>query len=509
MMTFQDALSRLLCPYGGWADAAPQPAIIQAAAGDDANSDRTVSYGQLATLVGRAHSALRQAGVGGKDTVLLCAPNSPELVAAILATWRLGAVALPVDFRLTAGEVDNLVCRLEPRAVVSVQRLSQRAPTVALGALPDMPAAFDSESIDRISQDHLALVILTSGTTGVPKGAVHDLGSLINNVSELAATFGLAPEDRAFLPLPLSHIFGMAVLLAQLLTGGCVVLSDFHPRDFWSTVTRLKVTMVVGVPTIYGALINLPSPAVNEIPVQQYLSGGAPLPVSLAHEFEKRFGRRIVQGYGTTETKILCFNKDGPPESVGRALPSVVVEIVDQNDQIVPEGDSGEIRVAGPSLMKGYLNQPQASQQVLHRGHYHTGDIGYLRDGLLYISGRSKEMIIVAGNKVFPAEVETVLRQHPLAHEVAVLGVPHRQLGQLVKAVIVVKSGELCDLLCGDEAMRKQAKQELTARFREFCQQHLKRELRPMEWEFRPISCPLPKTVTGKIDKKQLEAAPA
>jgi acyl-CoA synthetase (AMP-forming)/AMP-acid ligase II len=159
--------------------------------------------------------------------------------------------------------------------------------------------------------------------------------------------------------------------------------------------------------------------------------------------------------------------------------------------------------------MKGYLNQPEATEQVLHRGHYHTGDIGYLRDGLLYISGRSKEMIIVAGNKVFPAEVEAVLRQHRLAHEVAVLGVPHRKLGQLVKAVIVVKSGELCDLLCGDDSMRKQAKEELTARFREFCQQNLKRELRPMEWEFRPISCPLPKTLTGKIDKKQLEAAPA
>ncbi|HEY9870588.1 MAG TPA: AMP-binding protein [Candidatus Obscuribacterales bacterium] len=509
MITFQDALSRLLCPTAGRADFAPRPAIIQARAADGSMPDRAVTYGQLEELVGRAQAGLTEAGVREGDTVLLCAPNSPELVAAILSTWRLGAVALPVDFRLTGAEVDNLVARLEPRAVVSVEPISQRAVTVRLGALPEAPAGFDGRGLDRVSQDGLALVILTSGTTGVPKGAVHDLGSLINNVSELAATFGLRADDRAFLPLPTSHIFGMAVLLAQLLTGGCIVLSDFHPADFWNTVTRLKVTMVVGVPTIYGALINLPSPPANEIPVQQYLSGGAPLPVSLAHEFEKRFTRRIVQGYGTTETKILCFNKDGPPESVGRPLPSVVIEIVDQNDEVVGEGDSGEIRIAGPSLMKGYLNQPEASAQVLHRGHYHTGDIGYIRDGLLYISGRSKEMIIVAGNKVFPSEVETVLRQHPLAHEVAVLGVPHRKLGQLVKAVIVVKSGELCDLLCGDEAMKKQAKEELNARFREFCQQHLKRELRPMEWEFRPISCPLPKTLTGKIDKKQLEATPA
>ena len=213
---------------------------------------------------------------------------------------------------------------------------------------------------------------------------------------------------------------------------------------------------------------------------------------------------RVVQGYGTTETKILCFNKDGPLASVGRALPSVKVSII-ADGKDAGEGQSGEIVISGPSLMKGYLGQDDATRQVLKDGFYTTGDIGYLESGYLFISGRSKEMINVAGNKVFPAEVESVLRQHPLVAETAVVGVPHSRLGQMVKAVIVLKPSDLSDSLSGSEPTRKAGRQELISKFRLFCQENLKRELRPMEWDFRPSSMPLPKTHTGKIDKKLLE----
>src|SRR5262249_29709499 len=148
-------------------------------------------------------------------------------------------------------------------------------------------------------------------------------------------------------------------------------------------------------------------------------------------QFERTFGKHIVQGYGATETKITTINKDGPVESVGRPIPSVKVDIVDAQDNPLPEGETGEIRISGKCLMKGYLKQPDVTAEVLHDGHYHTGDIGYVKDGWVFISGRSKEMIIVAGNKVFPAEVESVLRQHPLSQEVAVVGMPHKKLGQI------------------------------------------------------------------------------
>jgi len=507
MMTFQEAIARLLCPAAARPDRGDKPAVIQAASPGGSAADRIVTYKELQALIGRAQTALSKAGVGRGDTVLLCAPNSPELTAAILAAWRLGAIALPVDFRLTLAELENLVDRIRPRVICTKEQLTEKAETIELAKLPDSITDFSTEAAAAIAEETAALIILTSGTTGVPKGAVHGLGSLLNNLSELGETFGMSEDDRAFLPLPISHIFGLEIMLASVIFGCGVVLSDFRLADFWTTVIRLRTTMVVGVPTIYGALISIPSPSVSEIPVKYYLSGGAPLPVSLAQEFERRFEKRIIEGYGTTETKILCFNADGPLGSIGRPLPSVIIEIVDSADQVLPEGGSGELRVSGPSLMTGYLSQPEATQLVLHQGHYHTGDIGYFREGRLYISGRLKEMIIVAGNKVFPSEVETVLRQHPIAHEVAVLGVPHTKLGQLVKAVVVVKAGELCDLLCGDSGQVKEGKEKLTAVFREFCQQHLKRELRPMAWEFRPLSCPLPKTLSGKIDKKQLEAA--
>jgi long-chain acyl-CoA synthetase len=145
------------------------------------------------------------------------------------------------------------------------------------------------------------------------------------------------------------------------------------------------------------------------------------------------------------------------------------------------------------------------TKTVLHDGHYHTGDLGYVKDGYLFISGRDKEMINVAGNKVFPTEVEDYLRQHQLVKEVAVFGVPHYKLGQIVKAVVVIKEGDLNTRFEAGEEQAKEAKRELTESLKSFCKEKLKRELRPMEWEFRPASNPLPKSNNGKVDKKQLQ----
>jgi acyl-CoA synthetase (AMP-forming)/AMP-acid ligase II len=142
---------------------------------------------------------------------------------------------------------------------------------------------------------------------------------------------------------------------------------------------------------------------------------------------------------------------------------------------------------------------------VMHHGHYHTGDLGYLKDGYLFISGRDKELINVAGNKVFPSEVEDLLLQHENVKEVAVLGVPHSRLGQLVKAVIVIKDPEMSKKLEQSDESKKEVRQELLNSFKEFCKEHLKKELRPLEWEFRSCQTALPKTASGKIDKKQLQ----
>lgn len=505
MINFQPVMSRLLNPAGASPELAARPAIIQAASPARGVSERTVSYADLKVLTERAFCAYRRAGVGDSDAVVLCAPNSPELVAGIMAAWAIGATAIPVDCRLTANEVENIANRVKAKIVYSPRfpcpGLTMLAPSVfESGAIEE-----DADLLANLKPETLGLVILTSGTTGVPKGAVHDLGSLVDNFIEISQSFGLADGTRAWLPLPVSHIFGMQVLLAVMSVGGAIIFDDFAPAEFWKSVEQHKPSMVVGVPTIYGALLSLPHPGEVCRCIDFYLSGGAPLSESLSEQFQGKFGKSITQGYGATETKVTTINANGPADAVGRPIPSVTIEIVDESDRALANGETGEIRVSGACLMQCYLNQPEETAKVLHDGHYHTGDIGYFKDGWLFISGRSKEMIIVAGNKVFPIEVESVLRNHPLVSEIAVFGVPHRKLGQIIKAVIVVSPGQLSDRLSAGNAAVKEAEEELKANLRDFCAQNLKRELRPMDWEFRPASQPLPKTHTGKIDKKQLQ----
>jgi long-chain acyl-CoA synthetase len=286
-----------------------------------------------------------------------------------------------------------------------------------------------------------------------------------------------------------------------------VVFSELTPTSFVQCVARHKPHVVAGVPTLYGALMAAPKEALDLSNAILLLCGGAPLPISLAEEFEGKFGKRINNGYGSTESKIVALNQSGPIESVGRIVPSVRIDIVNDKDEPLGLGETGEIRITGPILMEGYLGQAEATAKVLHHGHYHTGDMGFFKDGNLYIAGRSKEMIIVAGYKVFPVEVEDALRKHEVVKEVAVMGQPHRQLGQIVKAIIVINEGELSNKLEGTGDQPKEARQELISKLKEYCKDNLRRELRPMEWEFQPASKPLPKTASGKVDKKKLEVA--
>lgn len=501
MINFQEAIAKLVCAASTNPSLAARSAIVVAGQ----QEDRHVTYGELEKMVSRVFRYCKDKGIAAGDAVVLCAQNSPELVAAILATWAVGATAIPVDFRLTQAEVANIASRVQAKMVYVPRFEIPGFASLDASVFTQGKESSVAEITSSLNPDTLGLVILTSGTTGVPKGAVHDLGSLVNNFIEIGTVFGLKEGQSTLLPLPVSHIFGIEVMLAFLYLGGSVIFGDFTPAGFWPLIGRLKPALVVGVPTIYGALLSLPHPGDVCRSVEFYLSGGAVLPPSLADQFEKTFGRRIVQGYGATETKITTVNKDGPVDSVGRPIPSVRLEIVDENDQVLPAGQTGEICISGPCLMKGYLNQAEETQRVLHNGHYHTGDIGHIDDGWVFISGRSKEMINVAGNKVFPAEVESVLRQHPLAFEVAVVGMPHRKLGQIVRAVVVVPDGDWSTRLSKADSERKSAEEELKASFRDFCAQNLKRELRPMDWDFRPATSPLPKTHTGKIDKKQLQ----
>jgi long-chain acyl-CoA synthetase len=517
MLSPEQAIELLVNPAQIPNKSKDQPAIVQAAGGQE----RECSYEQLQRLIGAAVAQLKEFAVKPGDRVVLCGENSPELVASIVACWAVNAIAVPVDLRLTVNELANVVKQLDAGAVFGSSNIipdfeGAFATLVAGRHLLDLKkfaangingpsTKIDSSTIDI---NRPAFIILTSGTTGMPKGAVHTLGSLINNLLELGEMSGINEEMRGVLPLPLSHIFGLEVMYIALMRGTMVVLSEMTPTSFVQCVSKHKPHVLAGVPTLYGALVAAPIDALALSNGKLLLSGGAPLPVSLAEEFEKKFGKRINNGYGSTESKIVALNQDGPIESVGTIVPSAKIEIVNDQGEVLPNGETGEIRISGPMLMEGYLNQPEMTAKVMQGGGYHTGDMGYFKEGRLYISGRSKEMIIVGGFKVFPVEVEDELRKHKLVKEVAVLGQAHSKLGQIVKAIIVVNEGELSDKLGTTGDGHKEARQEAISQLKEYCKDNLRRELRPMEWDLQPASKPLPKTAAGKIDKKKLEAAP-
>ncbi|CAN5160811.1 fatty acid--CoA ligase family protein [soil metagenome] len=511
MDTTTESIKHLLYPASSRPDLKDSPCIIQAAA-----NDRVVTFEQFEKLIDSAHQGLTDLGVKKADKVMLTAPNSPELAAAIAATWRLGAVAIPVDFRMTLPEVINVAKQISATVVIASSAVIQDFEKTLAPVTENGAKILDLVNINENSQplpnvlstlrpDEDALVILTSGTTGVPKGAVHDLNTLVDNLEDWGKLVDMNSTKKGLLPLPLSHVFGLEVTFVCVVTGACIIFTDpASSKSFFTCLPKFKPHILVGVPTLYSAMLPMDPQTAGLDNAEVLLSGGAPLPTSLATEFKAKFGKMLNNGYGSTESKIISLNLGGPSESVGRSISRAKIEIVNDKDEVLPEGQTGEIRISGPMLMKGYLNDKEATAKVIKENCYYTGDMGHMEDGYLFISGRTKEMIIVAGNKVFPSEVEDVLRKEPLVKEVAVIGLPHSKLGQIVKAIVVISDEAISLKLEGSDAEKKEAKQHLAGLLKEYCKQNLKRELRPMDWEFLPAKTILPKTAIGKVDKKQL-----
>ncbi|MDZ4835946.1 MAG: class I adenylate-forming enzyme family protein [Candidatus Melainabacteria bacterium] len=477
--------------------------------------DTEFTYDQFYAAVDTFESFFLQRGLKKGDRVILISPNTVELVTSIFAAWRLELLVVPIDFRMTAPEAGNVTKSLDASLLlVSKQFKDPIKLSEVLGDLKDRMITLEECCADikdvkptaRRSQnlDFDALMILTSGTTGTPKGAVHDLKTLVENLQELGELAELSSDMVALLPLPVSHIFGLSVVSVCLLYGATVVFCELHSATFVKAINKFKPNIMEGVPLMYSGLLAAPDGAVNLDSVRILLSGGAPLPIPMAKEFEKKYGKRLNNGYGSTESKIIALNLDGPVESIGKPVRSVKVEIINEKGEKLPQGSEGEIVIQSPHLMRGYFNQPEKTAEVLSDEGYKTGDIGYVKDGYIYISGRAKEMIVVAGNKVFPQEVEEVLQKNPIVREVAVTGPEHKKLGQIVKATIVIADKELSERLEGDDDTKKSAREEIIKNLKDFCQQNLKRELRPMEWDLRPIDKPLPKTLSGKVDRKVL-----
>jgi long-chain acyl-CoA synthetase len=416
------------------------------------------TFAQLNDQATRLASALAVNGVVPGDRVALLLPNHPAFAAAMYGTWRCGATVVPVHSALTGAEVRHIVSDCEAKIVFCgpdqeeiARSLATSAPSiervVALG--PEYISMVESggpSPIAEVSDDDLALIAYTAGTSGLPKGAMLTHGNLRSNIEQMRQTpIAIGPEDVVLCVLPLFHIFGLNVVLNLAVSVGArvVLMERFDPRASLDAIGGDIVTVIAGPPQVYVAWLaqaDAPPDAFSNVRIA--ISGAAPLSKAVLNAFRERFDVTIWEGYGLTETApALTFTGiGGVPKagSVGRPLPGVELRLEDEDGDEVELGDPGEIVVRGPNVFKGYWRKEDETARVLVDGWFRTGDVGIADDdGDIYIVDRRRDMVLVSGFNVYPREIEDVLRRHPKVGDCAVVGAPDPQTGEHVRAIVV------------------------------------------------------------------------
>ncbi len=468
--------------------------------------DRSFTYQQLNLMVNRMANGLKELGVKKGDRVALFLPNIPEFIISYLGTLKLGAIAVSLNVMLKSSEVRFILNDCTAKVLITTEELSQQLPETDVPELKHILIA-EGKASKQSSLDYLiakaastfsamemdfndpAAIVYTSGTTGFPKGATLSHRNIISNMLAQNRCCAMKPEDRLLLFLPLFHCFGQnAILNAGLSVGATIVLQRrFKPEQVLNAIATEKITMFFGVPTVFIRLLNLNAPILNN--VRYFFSAAAPMPMEIAQRWQQKYGILIHEGYGLTETSpCACYNHNSNYKfgSIGTPIGNVEIQIVDVEGKELPPGEIGEIAIKGPNVMLGYWNRPLETAKVLKNGWFHTGDIGSMdKDGYFYIVDRVKDMINVSGFKVYPAEVENVLYQHPRVAEAAVYGVPDPLKGETVNANIVLKFG--CTI----------TEAEIAA----FCAERIATYKVPKCFKFVDA---IPKNPTGKVLKRIL-----
>lgn len=468
---------------------------------------RAMSYGALGVATRRAAAALERRGVRRGDRVAFIAPNSIAWVVTCFGIHEAGAVPVPLNPLLAVPEIEGILRDCEPALLVAVSSTLEKARSAAasLGIpvldhdardLEAEPSEWSRQPSDG-SPDDTAVVLYTSGTTGRPKGVELSHFNVFWNAQLFARDLlRLTPSDRCLAVMPLSHVSGhTCALAAALFAGASVTLMErFDPPEVLRTLARDRITIFLGVPAMFWALLEVPTPQGCDLgALRGCTSGGQALPVDVHRAFEARFGVEIAEGYGMTEASpnITTNLLDGSKRigTVGPAVWGVSIRVVDDAGRDVAPGERGEVIARGPGVMKGYFRNPEATADAIRGGWLRTGDIGVLdSDGYLSIVDRRKELIVTGGYNVYPREVEDVLYAHPDVLEAAVVAWPDPKLGERPVAHVAPKPGRTFDV----DALR------------EHCAQRVARYKVPREFL---VVRALPKGPTGKIDRLQLKRA--
>lgn len=440
---------------------------------------RVTDYGTLRSQVAGLRGSLVALGVGRNDRVALVCGNSRAFVVSYLATIGLGAIAVPLNPLAPAPELQRELEVVSPTLVVleasgmpsfaglSFDRLASLRHVILTDrqGATSIPDSLDAHSFDEmvvgdpvpvveVDDRQPAVLVFTSGTAGSPRAAILTHRNLLANIEQnRRMPDHVRADDVVFGVLPVFHIFGLNVVIGMSLDAGAsiVLVQRFDPVTAIETIGQRGVTVVPGAPPVWVAWSMLEGFGTSHFAsVRLALTGAARTPPEVADRLAEKFGITLREGYGLTEASPVVTSSVGVEprrESVGRVVPGVEVRVVDSDGSDIIAGDSGEVLVRGENVFVGYWNDAAATARVLDDdGWLHTGDIATVDgDGYLYLLDRAKDLIIVSGFNVFPAEVEEVLMRHPAVREAGVVGVPHPQTGESVRAYVVLNEGHEAD----------------------------------------------------------------
>lgn len=444
--------------------------------------DETWSYERVNAAASRFAHGLVASGIQAGDRVVLACPNRVEFIIAFFAILKVGASVVPVSILSKRREIsfvledtqasgiicyegdENLSLGVEGRAAFEATEscrnfwyVPEDASAREVDKMPTVGVAMEGQAEQfktcLTEPNDIAVILYTSGTTGTPKGAVLTHQNILTTALTASRLTDLNLDDVSLVTLPLFHCYAQTAQLTAGFYSGCslVLLERFDPDVVLQAMQDHGVTVFCGVPTMYWALLNHPDTGKYDLKkiaskLRLGASGGAPIPVEVIRGVEEKYSFQILEGYGLSETSAMAtFNQSHRPRKVGSVgLPvwGVEVKVVDDEMNFLSPGERGEVVIRGHSVMQGYFNRPDLTEEVFRGGWFHTGDVGTMdEDGYLYIVDRTKDMIIRGGFNVYPREIEEVLATHPAISLSAVIGVPHEKYGEEVLAFTILKEG--------------------------------------------------------------------
>jgi acyl-CoA synthetase (AMP-forming)/AMP-acid ligase II len=490
------------------------------------------SYAQLRERVNRLADSLSRLGLKKGERAAIIEVNCHQFVEACFATTRLGAIFVPLNFRIREDELKYLVSKAEPKILFVGSRYADMVDSVKI-QLPSVEhfviiggeyrgmtgydeliasGSPEEKTFAQVADEDIVLLMFTAGTTGFPKGVPQDSNSystyVLSNVNPPDAE---APAETNLLCMPLYHVAGMQALMAGIYGGRTIALMrQFDEREWFETVQREKATRVMLVPTMLKRVVDYPDFEKYDLfHVRVVTYGAASCPYEVLKKAIERFpGRALINAFGGTETSStiaalraedqIITGKESEAErekklkrlasSIGLPMDDVEIQVRGEGGKELPPGKLGEIVVRGPRIMKGYWKSDEETEKAFTAdGWYRTGDLGYKDDeGYIYLTGRADDVIVRGGENIGPDEVESVLYSHPKVEEAAVIGVKDLEWGQQVRAIVRLKEGE------------NATEQEII----DFCRPRLAGYKRPSSVIL--VKAELPKTSTGKILRRVL-----